>query len=275
MSLTPLLQKPVNLGKRIIYRAEKWLYHLELLKTDQLTFPDFLCAGVEKSGTTWLYENLKCHPELNLPDRKELNYFSSKYRFYGLPLSHYSRYFKGVTKIKGEITPCENMPIGRIRFMHKIMPSLKIIIILRNPVERIWSAALMHLVRAKNRNIEDIPESEFLQLFKQRSHYSRGDYPVILNNWRQVFPKHQLHICFYDDLKSDPKRFLESVFDFLAISKEVNWLQFPVDEIINSSHRIEIPNNLRLYLEEKYQESLKELTEEFPQIIDNWNLLLN
>ena len=43
-------------------------------------FPDFLCIGAQKAGTTWLYDNLKKHPDLGLPDVKELHYFDSRER---------------------------------------------------------------------------------------------------------------------------------------------------------------------------------------------------
>lgn len=261
---TSVMQKPVNLGRRIFFRMEKWLYYHGWLEARQLSLPDFLCIGSQKAGTTWLYENLRCHPDLFLPDRKELNYFSSKYRFYGLPLDAYGNYFTLAKGIKGEVTPCANLPLRRIRFIKTIMPSLKLILIIRNPVERMWASALMYLVRAQNRPFESINDEEFYRLFRNPDLYSRGDYPTILKNWRTVFPEKQLHICFYEDLVKNPEQFLRQIFRFLGASESVDWDAFPVNNFFNKSPEHEMPPHIRTHLQALYKNSLERLRHEFP-----------
>ncbi|MBL6449800.1 sulfotransferase [Fulvivirga sp. 29W222] len=265
-----LITKPINVSRRAIFRIEKWLYRAGVLKTERLTFPDFLCIGSQKAGTTWLYENLRCHPGLFLPDRKELNYFSSKYRFYGLPLSAYSDYFKNTHGVKGEVTPCANLPLRRIRFIKNIMPDLKLILIIRNPIDRMWASALMYLVRAQKKRFEDISDSDFYQLFQNQDLFSRGEYDRILRNWRGVFPSEQLHICFYHDLLNDPKRFLKDIFHFLNISEPIDWSNFPIQDTFNKSPEYALPSHLRAYLEGMYKQSIEEFKEEFPEIVKYW-----
>lgn len=269
--MTSLLQKPVNLTRRNFFRAEKWLYYHGWLKPTHLTLPDFLCIGSQKAGTTWLYENLRQHPELFLPDRKELNYFSSKHRFFGMPLKAYSDYFTGAKeRIKGEVTPCANLPLKRIRFIKKIMPSVRLILIIRNPIDRMWASALMYLVRAQKRNFDDISDGEFIRLFNQPDLFSRGDYPSVLHNWRAVFPENQLHICFYDDLMNNPKAFLKAILAFLQVSNEADWSLFPIDSIFNKSPGHPCPEHLRDYLNNMYRNSIGKLSTEFPDKTQKW-----
>lgn len=268
--MSNVFQKSLNLSKRTVFRVEKWLYYTGLLKTQQLIFPEFLCIGSQKAGTTWLYENLRCHPELFLPDRKELNYFSSKYRFYGMPLNAYSDYFKAAKGIKGEITPCANLPLRRIRFIKTIMPHLKLILIIRNPVDRMWASALMYLVRAQKRSFEEVKEEEFYKLFKNKDLLTRDNYVEILKNWRSAFPKEQLHICFYHDLVNDPKKFLKEVFRFLKVSDQVDWSTFPVNDTFNKSPEYNMPPHIRAYLHNLYKESMEELNKEFPEVVKHW-----
>ena len=265
-----LINKPVNASRRMVFRIEKWFYKIGLFNTQQLTFPEFLCIGSQKAGTTWLYENLRCHPELFLPDRKELNYFSSKYRFYGLPLSAYCDYFKAAKGVKGEVTPCANLPLRRIRFMQSIIPNLKLILIIRNPIDRMWASALMYLVRAQKKRFEDIRDEEFFKLFNNRDLFSRGEYAKILKNWRSVFPKEQIHICFYDDLLNSPKTFLKEIFLFLNVSDQVDWNHFPVSDTFNKSPDHTMPVHIKVYLEKLYKQSLKEFGEEFPEVVEYW-----
>lgn len=265
-----LIKKPINASRRMAFRIEKWLYKIGLLNAQQLTFPDFLCIGSQKAGTTWLYENLRCHPELFLPDRKELNYFSSKYRFYGLPLSVYSDYFKAAQGVKGEVTPCANLPLRRIRFMQSIIPNLKLILIIRNPIDRMWASALMYLVRARKKRFEDIRDEEFFKLFNNRDLFSRGEYAKILKNWRSVFPKEQIHICFYHDLCNDPEAFLKEIFRFLNVSDQVVWDSFPLRNTFNKSPEHTIPTHLKAYLENLYKQSVEGFGEEFPEAVEYW-----
>lgn len=265
-----LISKPINAGKRTFFRIEKWLYYQGWLESINLPMPDFLCIGSQKAGTTWLYENLRCHQELFLPARKELNYFSSKYRFYGMPLGDYSNYFKTASGIKGEVTPCANLSVRRIRFIKTIMPSLKIILIIRNPIERMWASALMYLVQAQKRPFNSITDEEFYQLFDNPDLLSRGHYPDILKNWRSIFPEEQLHICFYDDLLNNPKSFLKSIFQFLEVSTDVDWSLFLVNNVFNKSPEYKCPEHLHAYLRYTYRKSISLLAVEFPEQTKGW-----
>ena len=150
------------------------------------------------------------------------------------------------------------------------MPSLKVILIIRNPVDRMWASVLMYLVRAQKRKFDEISTAEFIEFFQQPDLFSRGDYPAILNNWRGVFPTNQLHICFYDDLVSAPKQFLNNIFDFLRVSTQVDWSLFPIENVFNKSPEYSCPSHLKKYLENMYGESLQKLSREFPHEVERW-----
>ena len=65
--------------------------------------PHFLGIGAQKAGTTWLAENLRCHPEVFLPERKELHWLDHKFE---RPLSDWAAHFADAGERKrGEITP--------------------------------------------------------------------------------------------------------------------------------------------------------------------------
>ena len=155
--------------------------------------PDFLCIGAQKAGTTWLHENLNKHPDIGLPDVKELHYFDSRERilthnlrrrllrphsapfwlkksldkwripmlkkqiksqlihgnlveaigylddFYNFSNDRlYSDLFNYIPeKITGEITPdYSTLNKDSVSHIYQIMPEVKIIFILRNPIDR-------------------------------------------------------------------------------------------------------------------------------------------
>ena len=158
-----------------------------LLKSRKSTigFPDFLGIGAQKAGTTWLYENLRKHPELFLPEKKELHFFDR--HFYKSINWYYKHFLDADTlKTKGEITPSYSiLSEEKIKFIYKMNPKLRIILLLRNPAERAWSHAVMNLVKRTKRNISLIKNEEFIAHFKHSRSIERGDYLRIIRNWEK------------------------------------------------------------------------------------------
>lgn len=143
--------KPSTLRRRLFYikrailrlpewRPDKWLYSTGILSGKTLCLPDFLGIGTQKAGTTWLRLNLLAHPEVfcstvRTGGQWELHYFNNNFC---KSLRFYSRFFEpGRDKVKGDITPnyCI-IPRGRIRFIRRIMPDVKLIFLMRNPIDR-------------------------------------------------------------------------------------------------------------------------------------------
>jgi len=69
--------------------------------------PSFLCIGAQKAGTTWLHNMLRQHPELFLPETKELSFFDLKSNFEGRGTSWYRSNFAAAddNQLIGEVTP--------------------------------------------------------------------------------------------------------------------------------------------------------------------------
>ena len=90
---------------RYVYsRLEKPAYARGWLSTRGLTLPDFLGIGAQKAGTTWLHENLRCHPSLYLPDEKELHYFDWHFH---RPLRWYAGHFRqGAGRVRTGKSDC-------------------------------------------------------------------------------------------------------------------------------------------------------------------------
>ena len=112
-----------------------------------------------------------------------MHYFDRQYH---LPLKKYAlKYKDGVGKIKGDITPAYSvLSRERIQFIKKIMPQLKVVFIMRNPVDRALSHALMDLVKQPTRSYNDFSEAAFINHFKSERWRSGGHYPQIIDNWQ-------------------------------------------------------------------------------------------
>lgn len=265
-SLSRFLWLPL---RRRFVDAEKWLYRRGMLEASSLPFPDFLGIGAQKAGTTWLYENLRSHPDLFLPEDKELHYFDWNYNNL---LWSYTKHFRAAgDRTKGEITPGYSiLPVERIRDIHAFRPDLKLIFLMRNPIERAWSQARMNLVRFTDRAFEDVPDAEFYDHFEDPRSVKRGDYLQILSNWTTVFPENQIHIDFFERVAEDPRGLLRDVFRFLDVRTDIEWGDLPFNEVVFSNPRREMPQKFRQYLEEFYEDDIQALHKRFGLPATKW-----
>ena len=228
-----------------------------------LTLPDFLGIGAQKSATTWLHHNLKAHPQIFVPqgEEKELHYFDDHVNHH--ELDYYAKFFEaGQGKIKGEITPAYGiLPISEIRFIRTVLPDLRLIFLMRNPIDRAWSHALMELTWKANRRIEEISDEEFIAHFQSPASRQRGDYETILNNWQRVFPAERFFIGFYDDVIARPRELLADVFHHLGVSTDVDWGKFPLEKRFYEGSGMPMPERFRTVLGEIYQPAMDRMGE--------------
>lgn len=233
--------------------------------------PNFLGIGAQKAGTTWLHCNLKAHPNIFLPDEKELHFFDKPSKV-AQGIDSYANYFYGTTeKVRGEITPAYSiLPVDRIRFIQEQMPNVRLVLLLRNPIDRAWSHALMALVRKKKRKYNEVSDVEFIDHFRNRESVERGDYAMIIKNWLRVFRDDQLFVGIFDDIAQRPRVLLSSIFKHLEVASDVNWEIFPYNEIIHEGYNIPLPSKYRPILAEIYVPRLRELVDIVPLPASTW-----
>jgi len=227
---------------------EKWLYSLGLLGTHGLRFPDFLGIGAQKAGTTWLHQNLQHHPELYFPPRiKEIRFFDARFH---MSVARYAAFFEPAgRRVTGDITPGYGaLPISRIRFVRRLMPDARLILILRNPIERAWSHALMDLVETKRRRFDDVEPWEFLAHFDSRGARRNGGYIAMLDRWMRVYPEQQLLVAFFEDIRERPQELLLRIFRHLGVSRDVDWETFPYRDRIKEGSAVPLPSQYREHL---------------------------
>ena len=177
--------------------------------------PSFVVAGTQKAATTWLYECLHEHPQIFVPETKELHFFCDKA---DCPKSRHAHGIEWYTSLfpddarysaSGELSidyMCYDYVAGRL---YALNPRLKVIFILRNPVDRAYSAYWM------NRRYK--PDLAAFGDFIQPEHdfVARGFYCRQIERYLEVFPRAQIKIMIYEDLVRDPKGCLVEIFRFL------------------------------------------------------------
>tara|TARA_R110000823_G_scaffold27609_18_gene80522 strand:- start:9332 stop:10243 length:912 start_codon:yes stop_codon:yes gene_type:complete len=206
------------------------------------TRPNLFIVGAQKSGTSALAGWLGQHPQVCMSFPKEpgfLAFGEAGYVFpdgYGKPApasryvvrdeQSYLRLFSGTTgreRIFGEASTWYLTQPGMPETLHRFNPGAQIIVLLRNPVERAYSA----WCHARADDLEpcaefadalameaDRGEVEFLLRYRQM-----GLYSAALRAYQAVFPPAQMKILFYDDLRSDPAALWRDVCSFLQIDE--------------------------------------------------------
>lgn len=184
--------------------------------------PNFLIIGSQKAGTTSMYEVLRRHPELFLPQKKELNFFYLE-KEYEKGINYYENYFKinEEGKIAGEASPgyiCKKSSPERIK---KHIPNAKLILIVRNPIDRAYSQ-YWHSRRNLNEGytfeqaIEKYLNADYWS--NSKGYFNRGCYIKYIKHYLNYFDKSQILIVLFDEMKKSPQSFYQKVFDFLNVS---------------------------------------------------------
>ncbi len=263
------MSKIVTSLNLLMKSPEKFLQYYGRNIPDQHTLPHFFGIGAQKGGTTWLHENLICHPSIFLPPERQLNFFSDKFEN---PLKEYQAAFAGKEHfLRGEINPDYGiLEKWKIEYLAKILPNLKSIMILRNPIERAWSHAIMSYVKMHNKKPDEITLDDWLRHFKNPLSVIKGNYPRILKKWRSVYPEEQIKVVFHDELCARPQAFLEDVFKFLNVEIPENFLNYPIEKKINSGAKIAMPEKAKEALKERYRDDIYELHNQLGTPIQKW-----
>ncbi|CAA6819325.1 MAG: Unknown protein [uncultured Sulfurovum sp.] len=180
-----------------------------------------------------------------------------------------SLFEQGYGKIKGEITPAYSILNKEdIRHIKALFPHLKIILILRNPIDRAWSQLRFYITRNMftiNNDMDKI--KAFIDSEIQET---RGDYIQMLNNWTSIFPEEQIFIGFYDEIMESSKSFIGKISSFLEIDKEPLLSSSLLKQKINVSVEMKMPEEIKAYLVEKYIGDIEKMVDIFDVYPRRW-----
>lgn len=241
-----------------------------------MRLPDFLIIGAAKSGTTTLYEYLRNHPQVyssedtNLPFRvKEPNFFgdNNNYR-QGLEL--YSSLFAGAKsdQICGEAsTDYAKWPLFPecAKRIYEAIPKVKLIYIMRNPVERAFSH-YVHL-SSRTQKFEGFEGSFEDYMLKTSVCLDTSKYILQIEQYLKFFPKESFLFLLTEDLKNNPSQSLRQVCQFLNIDHDINLTQ--TGQIVANQAQTDLEGKLRTKIMEPFKKlpGISLITKNIP---DHW-----
>lgn len=223
----------------------------------------FLIAGVQKGGTTALFDYLLDYPDVALSKVKEAHFFDDEARDWSRPdYAEYEAQFPSADdRPCGEATPIYTYWPGSLERIRAYNPGMRLILVLRDPVQRAWSHWRMEYARGA----ETQPFAWCIREGRQRlfaaepwghhrefSYVERGFYGEQLERLYALFPREQVLVLRSEDLRADPAPALASVRAFLGLAPAAP----PAPREVHVGARMDFPSTLTeadvAYLREIY-----------------------
>ena len=191
---------------------------------------DFFIVGTPKAGTTSLYYYLDNHPQIIMSSIKEPNYFSNQdislqNLFYEETiiesLEDYHKLFPEDKTVKkyGESSVSYLFYKSVPKKIYQYNKRSKIIILLRNPIERAYSHYLMdRRLGLVNQEFSDIFEKKSGIFFQQ--YFKLGNYTNQIKRYIDIFQEDNIHIIWYDKFKEDVAQEVSKVYQFLSVDQD-------------------------------------------------------
>lgn len=190
---------------------------------------DFVIAGAQKAGTSTLDALLRFHPQIQMASRKETHFFDDESLNWEAPdYGKLDGYFTEAHQgLRGEATPITMYWRPAVRRLHDYNPDIKLIVLLRNPIERAFSNWCMEYSAGR----ETMPFSNAIREGRDRvrlqaereglnrycSYVERGFYGRQLEHLRDYFPQRQIHCEISEEFFSDQTATLQRLAAFLEI----------------------------------------------------------
>lgn len=239
---------------------------------------DFLIVGTQKGGTTALNTYLKEHPSICMGNTKEIHYFDTEENFISAP--DYEDYHKNFsinkhTKVIGEATPIYMYWESSMRRIWEYNKNIKIIILLRDPIQRAYS----HWNMETQRGLETISFSKAIRTEYNRvkvslpdkhrvySYVDRGFYNEQIKNVFRYFNKSQVLIVESEKLEEYLNDTLKIITDFLNISQFNN---IEHKSIHKRNYKEKISEKDYKYLQNIYKYDVKMLENSLNRKFTNW-----
>ena len=244
MTLSSQLTARQHATKKVSKGTQALRSRFHALTAQIRLIPDFIIIGAQKCGTSSLYTYLAQHPNVSPALVKEVHYFDHNFskginwyrtHFPSVLYKSYVKAARGRDLMIGEASPSylahPEVP-GRL---FEVIPQVKLILLLRNPVDRAYS----HYHHRLRNNRETLPFEEVVEADKellregwdqpgknggqatiQKIYYSylqRGIYVDQIKRWLGVFPKEQFLFLKSEDFFADPATGFDQVLDFLDL----------------------------------------------------------
>lgn len=190
--------------------------------------PTFLCIGVQKGGTTSLINYLNIHPEIYMRTGEPC--FFQNIDLTVNNIKEYEKYFATNKPILGEKSPSYCLLRYAINKIYKYNPHIKLLILLREPISRVFSQYNMYC-KWHNKKLENDNFMRFINDINMniQSVTKEGNWPIIRGYYDEQieyimkkFPKKNIYIGISEEIKLNKQIEYNKIYKFLGVTHEIN-----------------------------------------------------
>jgi hypothetical protein len=242
--------------------------------------PTFVGLGSQRSASTWLHSVLKAHPQITMTSRKEVAYFGKQIQWHNL--NWYTDLFRDPSglptrAIRGDISPWySRLRRHSVESLRRMIPDLKAVLIIRNPIARSWSQAMVELSFMKDVPADQVPIGRILRHVVRRRTNRYNDYQPVIELWDDVFGAGCVHVDIFDKVKTDPNGLLRGILKHVGADRDLRVADELLKEQVASTEKaikgvkVEMPEFMRWLLATQWLEPTRRLNAKLDGMVDSW-----
>jgi hypothetical protein len=266
------MQTPILNGDYfIIEKKTSFVYIFYEMPQKKYRVIDFMVIGVQKGGSTAAMVNLGKHPDVGLY-HEEFHYYD---KHWPKGLEWYKNHFDYSKKLVGEKNPNIIYMPNVFPMIQQLNPCVKMILFLRNPIDRAYSAWFMFstlftrdIMKHNILSFEDYVNDELKNRINEplniriadRHYVQRGLYYRQIQKLLEYFPRQNVHIVLTENVRKDMENEYNKIYDFLDLPRvAIHYNEQFVGEYTKEQKEKDIPPHLRQRLIDFYKEDTAQL----------------
>lgn len=221
----------------------------DVSQSDLARFPDFLVVGPSETGASWIHANLSAHPQIFLSEKSENAFIASLLRKERSPFAppSFRQYLERMQDSPGQFAKKTFDALRRFGTIYRpqligdvsesyaslsrqvieditmLNPDLKVILVLRDPVERALAFAANAFSRQFGVTLDQVPQSELRVFFQTEYESQATPYSEMIERWQYYLGSANVHVGQFEELCAEPTEFLGELCRFLGVESNARF----------------------------------------------------
>lgn len=186
------------------------------------------------------------------------------------PRWYASLFEQGNGRVTGEITPSYSvLSRQKVAQVYSLMPDAKLIFLMRNPIERIWSQSVMNFEKVIGSSVYSAPEATILKGIDRFGSRAFTDYLRTLDTWTEFYGEDRIFVGFMEDISRHPVDMMRCLYEFLSVDASVAE-NSAIRQKVHSRSQDTMPTRVASHIAQQFRENFVCLERRFGGYASFW-----